>query len=178
MGVTTFLGSWIITESVKAPEDEMEKIYDANIKPCMNYWTTDTGFFDTVSMQAQAMKLYYEGEYTLAIEAFQRFEPETKGEALYNFYLGFCYLKSDFANLAISHFDESLQLFKKFELVQMSRWYLALAYLKVGDEENAVKVLQNLIEVNASQRYLADNLLKQIDGASNPIKSLLLVVAD
>ena len=55
---------------------------------------------------------------------------------------------------------------------------MALAYLKVGDEENAVKVLQNLIEVNAPQRYVADNLLKQIDGASNPIKSLLLVVAD
>ncbi|MDP3929809.1 MAG: tetratricopeptide repeat protein [Bacteroidota bacterium] len=178
MVVTTFLGSWIITESVKAPEDEMVKIYDANIKPCMNYWTTDTGFVDTVSMQAQAMKLYDEGEYTLAIEAFQRFEPETKDEALYNFYLGFCYLKSDFANLAISHFDESSQLFKKFELVQMSRWYLALAYLKVGDEENAVKVLQNLIEVNAPQRYVADNILKQIDFSSNPIKSLLLVVAD
>jgi hypothetical protein len=25
MGVSTFLGSWIITESVKAPEDEMVK---------------------------------------------------------------------------------------------------------------------------------------------------------
>lgn len=144
----------------------------------MNYWTTDTGFVDTVSMQAQAMKLYDEGEYTLAIEAFQRFEPQAKDEALYNFYLGFCYLKSDFANLAISHFDESSQLFKKFEMVQLSRWYLALAYLKVGDQENAVEVLKNLIEVNAPQRYVADNLLKQIDISSNPLKSLLLVVAE
>lgn len=176
--MVSFLGSWIITESVKAPEDDLVNLYHANIKPCMNYWTTDTGFVDTVSMQAQAMKLYDEGEYTLAIEAFQRFEPQAKDEALYNFYLGFCYLKSDFANLAISHFDESSQLFKKFEMVQLSRWYLALAYLKVGDQENAVEVLKNLIEVNAPQRYVADNLLKQIDISSNPLKSLLLVVAE
>ena len=174
---TAFLGSWIITESVKTPEDDLAKLYHTNTKPCMNYWTTDESFVDTLSMQAQAMKLFDAGEYNIAIEAFQRFEPAEKDEGLYYLYLGFCYLKSDFTNLAISHFDESSHVLKKFELIQISRWYLAMAYLKSGDQENAVKILQNLIEVNAPQRYVAENILKQINVASNPIKSLLLVLA-
>ena len=99
------------------------------------------------------------------------------GDAINNLYLGFCYLKSDFTNLAISHFDESSHVLEKFELIQLSRWYLAMAYLKSGDQENAVKILQHLIEVNAPQRYVAENILKQINVASNPIKSLLLVLA-
>lgn len=127
MVITSFLGSWIITESVKSPEDEMLELSDANVKPCMDYWTTDTAFIDTISLEAQAMKLYVKGEYQLAIEAFQHFEPKDKDEAMYNLYLGYCYLKSDFSNLAILHFDESAKLFNKFELIQLSKWYLALA---------------------------------------------------
>lgn len=76
------------------------------------------------------MKLYDEGEYTLALEAFQRYEPNANDEALYNLYLGICYLKSDFANLATTHLSDAASIFRKYEMIQMSRWYLALAYLK------------------------------------------------
>ncbi|OYU97652.1 MAG: hypothetical protein CFE21_05010 [Bacteroidetes bacterium B1(2017)] len=173
-----FIASWFITERMKAPEDTLSSLYEANIKPCMNYWTTDPEFKDTVSIQAQAMKLYDEGEYTLALEAFQRYEPTEKDEALYNLYVGICYLKSDFANLAIIHLTEAGDLFKKFEMIQMSKWYLALAHLKAGQQKEAVSKLNQIVEVNAAQRYKADEILKQIDVASNPIKSLLLVVAE
>lgn len=173
-----FAATWFITEKMKAPEDTLTSLYDANIKPCMNYWTTDPNFKDTVSLQAHAMKLYDEGEYTLALEAFQRYEPNADDEALFNLYLGICYLKSDFANLAISHLSESTELAKKFEMIQMSKWYLALAYLKAGQQKEAVEKLKQLVEVNSPQRYAADEILRQIDIASNPIKSVLLAVAE
>jgi tetratricopeptide (TPR) repeat protein len=173
-----FVATWFLTERMKAPEDALQNLYEANIKPPMNYWTTDPNFTDTISLQAQAMSLYDKGEYTLALEAFQRYEPTEKDEALYNLYLGLCYLKSDFGNLAVTHFIEAGDLFKKFEMIQMSKWYLALAYLKVGQEKEAVDNLKKIVEVNASQRYKAEEILKQIDVASNPIKSLLLVIAD
>ncbi|MDZ4667179.1 MAG: hypothetical protein SGJ00_04770 [bacterium] len=169
---------WIIGERAKAPEDALAHLYDANIKPCMNYWTTDPNFVDTISLQAQAMKLYDEGEYTLALEAFQRYEPSIKDEGLYNLYLGICYLKSDFANLAIHNFLDASTQFRKYEMIQMSKWYLALGYLKLGKQKEAVETLEHLIEVNAPQRYAADAILKQIDVQSNPVKSLLLVVAN
>ena len=74
------------------------------------------------------------------------------------------------------HFDESAKLFNKFELIQISKWYLALAYLKKGDQENAVKILKGLIEINAKQRYAAIDILKKIDVSNNPIKSLRLTL--
>lgn len=176
--VLAFTATWFITEKMKAPEDTLTSLYEANIKPCMNYWTTDPNFKDTVSLQAHAMKLYDEGEYTLALEAFQRYEPNTNDEAMYNLYLGICYLKSDFANLAINHLTESTDLSKKFEMIQMSKWYLALAFLKAGRQQEAVEKLNQLVDVNASQRYAADEILKKIDIASNPIKSVLLALAE
>jgi tetratricopeptide (TPR) repeat protein len=174
----SFLSAWIISERMKAPEEALAHLYDANVKPCMNYWTTDPNFVDTISLQAQAMKLYDEGEYTLALEAFQRYEPTAKDEALYNLYLGICYLKSDFANLAVINFTEASVLFRKYEMIQMSKWYLALGYLKLGQQKEAVATLEELIKVNAPQRYAADAILKQIDVSSNPVKSLLLVMAN
>lgn len=172
------VATWFITERLKTPEDALTGLYEANAKPCMNYWTTDTGFVDTVSMQAQAMKLYDEGEYTLALEAFQRFEPQAKDEALYNLYLGICYLKSDFANLAINHFVEASDEFNKFEMIQLSKWYLALAYLKAGQEKEAVHHLKEIVELNGPHRYKSEEILKQLDIASNPIEGFFLALKD
>jgi tetratricopeptide (TPR) repeat protein len=172
----SFLAAWVISEQTKAPEDTLTQLYEANSKPCMNYWTTDPAFADTISLQAQAMKLYDEGEYTLALEAFQRYEPSAHDEGLYNLYLGICYLKSDFANLATTHLADASTLFRKYEMIQMSKWYLAMAYLKLGQQKEAVETLEQIIKVNAPQRYAADAILKRIDVASNPVKNLLLVV--
>ncbi len=144
----------------------------------MNYWTTDPNFKDTISLQSQAMALYDKGDYTLALEAFQRYEPNDEDEALFHLYLGICYLKSDFANLGIIHLTEASELFDKFEMIQMSKWYLALAHLKAGEQQEAVDRLNQIVEVNAPQKYAADEILKQIDVASNPIKSLMLVIAN
>lgn len=168
------VATWFITERLKTPEDTLQSLYTANVKPCMNYWTTDPQFKDTVSMQAQAMKLYDQGEFTLALEAFQRFEPEAHEEALYNLYLGICYLKSDFTNLGIMHLTEATDQFRKFDMVQLSRWYLALGYLKAGKEKEAVESFKKIVEVNAPQRYKSEEILKEIDIATNPIKGLLL----
>jgi cytochrome c-type biogenesis protein CcmH/NrfG len=63
-------------------------------------------------------------------------------------------------------------------MIQMSKWYLALAYLKAGQQKEAVEKLKQLVEVNSPQRYAADEILRQIDIASNPIKSVLLAVAE
>lgn len=174
----SMVATWFITERMKAPEDSMVGLYESHAKACMNYWTTDTSFRDTVSLQAQAMKLYDQGEYPLALEAFQRFEPEAKDEALYNLYMGICYLKCDFANMAIVHFTEASDLFKKFEMIQLSKWYLAMAHLKAGQEKEAVENLQSIIAVNGPQRYKSEEILKEINVASNPIQGFILAFKD
>ncbi len=172
-----FYGTWFITERLTAPEGSLHTIYSNNIKPCMNYWTTDPSFTDTNSHQALAMRLYDEGEYLLALEAFQQFEPVKEDEALYNLYIGICYLKADFDNLAITHLTQAVDLFKNFDRIQLSKWYLALGYLKAGMEKDATKTLTEIVEVNAPQKTQAKAIINEIDYSSNPIKGLMMVLS-
>ncbi|MDP1727308.1 MAG: hypothetical protein Q8M15_11035 [Bacteroidota bacterium] len=173
-----FFGTWFITERLRAPEESLHTIYKKNITPCMNYWTTDPNFTDTNSHQAMAMRLYDAGEFALALEAFQQFEPAQEEEALYNLYIGICYLKSDFDNLAITHLLQSVELFTSFDRIQLSKWYLALAYLKAGMEKDATKILEEIVEVNAPQKSQAKAIIREIDYSSNPIKGLMMVFSD
>ncbi len=168
--------TWVVSEKNLAPNDSLQVLYESNMKPCMNYWTTDPAYTDTVSMHMQAMKLYDKGEYSLALLAFQRFEPNEKELSLYNLYTGICLLESNFNLLAISRFQEAIETGNKFEIIQLSKWYLSLAYLKSGRQKEAIETLKKLVEVNASQRYQAENIMREIDIASNPINHLLVFV--
>lgn len=165
--------TWLITERNTSSPEDLTTVSETYSGPCMNYWTTDPAFTDTMSLQAQAMRLYDKREYALALEAFQRFEPTIEEEGLYNLYLGICYLKCDFANLAISSLNSATETCKKFELVQMSKWYLALSHLKAGEEKEAIERLKQLVEANAAQRYQADEILKKLQSGENPIQKLL-----
>lgn len=171
-----FIITWVVSEKNLAPNDSLQSIYDNNMKPCMNYWTTDPSYSDTLSMHMQAMRLYDKGQYALALEAFQRFEPNEKEQSLYNLYTGICLLQSNFNLLAITRFQEAIETGNKFEVIQLSKWYLAMAYLKSGRQKEAIATLNKLVEVNASQKYQAQNIIKEIDVASNPINHLLVFV--
>jgi tetratricopeptide (TPR) repeat protein len=173
----SFVISMVVSENdTFANQEELRTIYEKNMMPCMNYWTTDPSYSDTVSMHMQAMRLYDKHEYGLALEAFQRFEPNQKEEGLYYLYTGICLLQSDLDNLAIIKFKDAMQLCNKFELIQLSRWYLSMAYLKTGNKKEAVETLNKIVELKAPQRYQAQNIIKEIDIASNPLKSMLAVV--
>lgn len=171
-----FIITWVVSEKNIAPNDSLQVIFENNMKPCMNYWTTDPSYSDTVSMHMQAMKLYDKGEYALALEAFQRFEPNENEQSLYNLYTGICLLQTDFNHLAVSKFQEAIDAGNKFEVIQLSKWYLALAYLKSGRQTEATETLKKLVEVNAAQRYQAEHIIKEIDVASNPMNHLLVFV--
>jgi tetratricopeptide (TPR) repeat protein len=171
-----FIIAWVVSEKNLASNDSLNGIYDNNMKPCMNYWTTDPSYTDTVSMHMQAMKLYDKGDYALALVAFQRFEQNENEQSLYNLYTGICLLQTNFNLLAISRFQEAIEVGNKFEIIQLSKWYLALAYLKSGRQNEAIATLNKIIEINASQKYQAQNIIKKIDIASNPIGHLLVFV--
>lgn len=168
--------SWVVSEKDIAPSGELTVLYENNMKPCMNYWTTDPSYTDTVSMHMQAMRLYDKGEYRLALEALQRFEPNEKDYGIHSLYTGICLLKSDFDNLAISKFQDAVAESKKFEMIQMSKWYLAMAYLKAGRQKEATQTLKKIIEVNAPQRYQAQLIVEEIDKASHPLKSFVAII--
>jgi tetratricopeptide (TPR) repeat protein len=160
-----------------ATREELHLIYEANMNPCMNYWTTDPSYKDTVSMHMQAMRLYDKHEYNLALEAFQRFEPNETEEGYYNLYSGICLLVSNLDNLAINKFKEAIYFSKKYDQIQLSRWYLAMALLKTGNKPEAILTLKKIIEVNAPMRYQAQLIVDRIDTDTNPIKQMFAMVS-
>ena len=153
--------------------EKLKEIYEQHFKPCLNYWTSDPAYSDSSELSQMAMKYFERGEYSLAIEGFQRFEPRTEDEGFYNFYLGIAYLKTGFDNLAINHLEKSSRAFKDFNNVHLAKWYLSLAYLKAGREKETMPVLNEIVSLNAKQKTQAQQVIQEIDQAKNPFKGLL-----
>ena len=160
--------AWVVYGFFFGHGSDRREIYDKYFKPCLNYWTTNAEFKDTLSLARAAMNYYDKGNYQLAIEAFQRFEPEKKDEGYYNLYYGISYLKTDFDNLAISHLLNASTLFTDFNNIYMTKWFLALAYLKSNRESECVQLLDEIIRLNASYKSVAAQLETDLKGNYNP----------
>ncbi|MCA0426528.1 MAG: hypothetical protein LCH37_03750 [Bacteroidetes bacterium] len=171
--VVVFLATWFISERYRAPEDKLREIYDQNFKPCLNYWTSDPNYTDSTGLSQIAMKYYEKGDYSTAIEGFQNFEPRTEEEGFYHLYLGLSYLKTDFDNLAIYRLQLATQSFRDFTNIQMSKWYLSLAYLKAGRDNEALEGFQDIVRLNARQRPQAEVIIERIEQAKNPLRAML-----
>ncbi|MFN4083277.1 MAG: tetratricopeptide repeat protein [Bacteroidia bacterium] len=164
------VGFWVLNQKYGSNKRNYEDLYNMYSKPCLNYWTTDTGFIDTSSMAFLAMSYYDKKNYQLALEAFQRYEPQANEEAFYNFYIGLCYLYTNFNNLAINHLEISLSLFKDFTKIHLARWYLGLAYLKSNQIKEATEQFKEIVKMNAQFRTQANELLEEIERRRNPFK--------
>ncbi len=164
------LGFWILNQKLGNKQSNYTDVYDQYSKPCLNYWTTDTGYKDTGSMAFMAMVYYEQKNFNMALEAFQRYEPKKEEEAFYNFYIGLCYLYTDFNNLAINHLQMASETFKGFSLIHLSRWYLGLAYLKSNMEKEAAIEFEEIVKMNAQHRTQAAEILEKIDSRKNPFR--------
>lgn len=166
------IGFWVLNQRYISSQNNFTDLYNLYSKPCLNYWTTDTGYKDTGSMAYLAMIYYDQKNYQLALEAFQRFEPESHEEAFYNFYIGLCYLYTNFNNLAINHLEISADMFKDFSKIYLARWYLGLAYLKNNQANEALEQFEEIVKMNAQFRTQANELIREIKKRKGPFKFL------
>jgi len=107
-------------------------------------------------------KAYDERDYKAAYPALLA-EVETGGDSLNLIYASVAAIGSQQAEQAISILkplaeDESWYLYH-----DEIQWYLALAYLKIGAQAEAITLLQNLIETKSAYETEAKNLLAQIN---------------
>lgn len=171
--IVVSISTWFISEQFRAPEDQLLGIYDRNFKPCLNYWTTDPNYVDSTGLSQIAMKYYEKGEYALAIEGFQNIEPRAEEEGYYNLYLGISYLKTGFDNLAINSLELAVKDFKEFNNVNLSKWYLSLAFLKAGRDKEALEGLNDIVRLNAKQKSQAVLIIKDVEQAKNPLRAIV-----
>ncbi len=137
------------------------KIFDSSYESAPDYITDMGSNQDDLS---KAMQLYNKKDYTAAIKAFT---PLAKRSEEATFYLGQCYLETDNTNLAIESFSKIGGKYKP-----EAQWYLALAYLKAGNENATYITLDSIIESNEDEAFVlkAKSLNKKLN---NPLRILI-----
>ena len=110
-----------------------------------------------------ALELYEKNDYTEAIPkflAFLAYEPEN---SYGHFYLGVTLFLTSHLDSSMKHLEITTQLSDKQDnklLLEKSYWHLGNLYLKINDEEKALKTFRTLLELEGS---FEEKARKQID---------------
>ncbi|WP_117885555.1 tetratricopeptide repeat protein [Aureibaculum luteum] len=106
-----------------------------------------------------AFTAYEKGEYKKAFELFSKLHTSTN-EPYYLFYQANALLKLEKAKEAVPLLLKHLKT--KDTLTEKSRWYLALAYLKLNNKVEAKKTLKKVLTESTYKTKEANELLKKI----------------
>jgi len=110
--------------------------------------------------KTMAFMAYEKGDYAKAVQLFTNLYNTTK-EPYYLFYKANALLKLEKADEALPLLQEHLKT--KDTLTDKTHWYMALAYLKLKDKENAKKLLQKVITEGKYKTKEAEKLLKEFE---------------
>ena len=115
---------------------------------------------DTESIVRQAMRAYDHGDYGQTLELLLEI-PEEQLTAPILLYIGNAYLAQGESASAVPYFQRIVSDYEDFNPQAM--WYLSLAYLHAGDQENATTQLNTLVEGSSTYKDKAEKLLKELD---------------
>jgi len=104
-----------------------------------------------------AFTAYEKGDYKKAFTLFSKLYTVTN-ESYYLFYQANALLKLEKAKEAVPILIQHLST--KDTLVQKSRWYLALAYLKLNNENKAKEMLKKVVSDGDYKKKEANELLE------------------
>ena len=136
-------------------------LFASNFEPYRNVvhpiTRSDSGNQDDKTL---AFVAYEKGEYKSAVTLFAKLYKTTK-ESYYLFYQANALLKLDKANDAVPLLLTHLKT--KDTLTEKTNWYLALAYLKINDEQKAKTILEKVITNKTYKVTEAQKLLKALN---------------
>jgi len=115
---------------------------------------------DEEDLMSQAVSAYEQKDYAKASSLFQKIQAEKTDADALRLYIGVAELSLGNADKAISELKIIVEAAPPL-LVEQSRWYLALAYLKKGDNKNAIALLEN-IQSGTFKYDAAQKILEQI----------------
>ena len=92
-----------------------------------------------------AVKAYQEGRYELVIPLLEKLTSNKPDVAEQHFYLALChlYVAEPNAEKAVSHFEQAKKL-NPVKYGEQSDWYMALAWLSLGEQERAIQILEEI----------------------------------
>jgi TolA-binding protein len=160
LGVVLIHGIW--------QNSQMEKLYTGNFEVFENDLTGIGTFRGTTNQTGLdtlinlALKEYESKNYIEAEKQFNHILTlDTKNYEL-RFYLGVSQLANHKTNEAIGTFEKLYQQPKEFAYYEETRWYLALANLKIHNKSAAENYLKELIQLEGFYYDKAKELLNQL----------------
>ena len=138
-----------------------EEVYFAYFETYDNVMSATTrGESTAVTSFEEAMKVYDQGNYSLAIKMFNELPGVEKDSGVY-LYLGNSYLVEEQPEKAIEAFEKALENPGNFE--NQLQWYLALGYLRAGHTEKAIEVFTIIKNSDYSKNKEAMEILKKLN---------------
>jgi len=137
-----------------------DTLFAQNFEPYRNVIAPIVRSTEQQDEKAIAFMAYEKGEYQNAIVLFTKLYTETK-ESYYLFYKANALLKLERANEAVPLLEQHLKT--KDTLTEKTNWYLALAYLKLEDKQQARKLLNKVIADGLYKNKEAKKLLKEFE---------------
>lgn len=110
---------------------------------------------------ADAEQAFNKGNYRKATPLLQQYVSTHPGDELAVLYLGIAEMESNMLPEAREIFT-SLSTSSSLEISDMARWYLALSFLKEGDNASCARVLQSIPQTSAYYQK-ANELLKRLN---------------
>ncbi len=113
------------------------------------------------SILMKAVTYYHKKEFGRALDFFQQsLSNDENTDILSIFYAGICHLYLDQEEEALGAFQKVVKQNNNL-FVEQSKWYMAMCYIKFGDEEKAKTILKEL--KGTSQERKAEELLQSLD---------------
>ena len=159
------LGTWV-TRNYLFPSDE--RIFETSYEPYPNTVLPIVRGSEVSSIEYSAFAAYESGDYHKAINLFN--SVENKDEKYIQFYKAMCYLSVDRSNQAIQTLlplanDASNQI-DQMDWRQKAQWYIGLAYIHQGKEQEALYYMNALKNQHQELRFKQKEA-KRISGYLN-----------
>lgn len=156
--IVVLLGSFYVINLNKTVSSN--KLFATYFEPYRNVIQPVERGNEMQDKKTQAFTAYENGYFEEAITLFSELHITTN-ESYYLFYKANALLQLEQANESINLLLEHLKT--NDILTQKTNWYLALAYLKIDDTENAKNTLQIVINSKMYKTEDAKALLKKLD---------------
>lgn len=137
-----------------------QEMFEQNFIPYRNVVHSIERNSQEEDLKTKAFVAYSKGEYELSIDLFSLLYTNEQ-ESYYLFYKANALISQNRSMEAIPLLKEYLETAGEFK--DESKWYLALAYLQLGDEENAKELLEELMSSGTYKVEEAQELLNDLE---------------
>ncbi len=150
---------FLVTKSL-TPSDTTDRLYNEFYKPLNAYSNITRSGNEQKDAFTDAVEKYKHGDYQYAGNLFNNLVSKNQNVNKYIFFSGITHLQLGNYQMAISQLNQVI--LSNDDFTKDAQWYLGLAYLKLGDKENAQLHFKTLAETKGYYQKQAHDLLERI----------------